>query len=263
MRKLDLQEIKDIEVEILDYINEICKVNNLKFFLDSGTLLGAVRHKGFIPWDDDIDIIMPRQDYEKLITIMEKKEHERFQIKTWSNTNTYNYSYSKIVDTSTKLIELDENGCDGYGVFVDVFPLDGLPNNIKKRRRHQYIANKIGNIIWYSLKDIKKEKGIGKLKAICGKLIGHKRVLRIRDNYIKKYSIINTQYGMNMVASFDIYREVEKTVFEDSINIEFEGKMYPAPKGYKRYLTILYGDYMKLPPEDQRISNHNFIAYHK
>lgn len=259
-KKLDLQGIKNIEIEILDYFVKVCEENNLIYFLDGGTLLGAVRHKGFIPWDDDIDVIMPRRDYEKLLTIMSKIENEEFKLESHDYNKDYIYPYAKMVSKKTRLIETKIT-YPGYGLFVDVFPLDGIPSDSKERKKFQDEIWKLTHMIDYSL-DKRKKAGIkSKLKQVLCQVIGINRILNILSKKIKKYDYDLAEYAYAIVCTTNKNRIVDKRVFSDYTEVTFEGKIYKAPIGFDAYLRELYGDYMKLPPKENRISNHSFEAF--
>ena len=131
MQKLNLEEIQKIELDILIYLDKICKENNIKYYLSSGTLLGAIKYKGFIPWDDDIDVVLFRSDYLKLIDVLGKND-EKYKILSIYNTEDYYYPFAKLVDTRTVLIENSKKIKD-MGVYIDIFPIDGyITENIEK-----------------------------------------------------------------------------------------------------------------------------------
>ena len=262
-KEIFLEDLKRIEINILDEIAQYCKKNNLIYYLDSGTLLGAVRHKGFIPWDDDIDIIMPRSDYQKFIKSF-NNDHTEGEYKVISSVSNadYYYPFAKVVDTRTELIEDEMVPIKGYGVYVDVFPIDGLPDNKKERRRFQ-------NRLWFyrrlwgaSTSRINETKSLlRKLKILFAKCIGWKRILLKVEKTAAENDMKKAKYAASLVSSSDKYREIDSSLFYSGTELEFEGKLYPVPLHYKEYLTLLYGDYMKLPPEEKQISNHRFKAY--
>lgn len=259
-RELSLAEVKSIETEILDYIASICEENNLRYFLAGGTLLGAIRHKGFIPWDDDIDINMPRPDYEKLIKIMSDKTG-RFKLMTAESSEDYVYAFAKMVDTTTELIEQDIPH-PGYGLFVDIFPLDGLPDNESDRKKFQDKMWTYNNMLGYSVQKGTVGRSLTfKLKYIISKCIGYRRLLRLVLHNAKKYPYDSCEYTAVITTAVNKYRKIPRKLYESAVKVTFEGKSYYAPEQYDDYLSGLYGDYMTLPPEEKRVSNHSFTAY--
>ena len=130
-----VEELQKIELEILKYIDKVCKENNLTYFLAYGTLIGAIRHKGFIPWDDDVDIQMPRDDYNKLCDIL-KEENGRYKLLDHKEGLGYIYPFAKVIDSNTRLIETGLTETVNMGVYIDIFPIDGTPNDFKKRKKY-------------------------------------------------------------------------------------------------------------------------------
>ena len=140
MREIQFEEMKKIELNILIYFTEVCEENNLRYYLGGGTLLGAVRHKGFIPWDDDIDVMMPRPDFQKLLSLSINNENYNI-IKP--GTAGYYYNFAKLVDTRTILEEKGIKRIDGLGVYIDIFPLDGMPETPDARKKRFKELNSI------------------------------------------------------------------------------------------------------------------------
>lgn len=263
-KKLNLEEVRAIELEILKYVKKICDNNNLRYFLCGGTLLGAVRHKGFIPWDDDIDIALPRNDYMKLIDIL--KEGHRYRSLSFYNNEDYHYPFAKIVDTHTMLIEYEQYPIKGLGVCIDVFPIDGLPRNSQKIWYHMMKLKICRRMLGLSLQKYPKSCNIVKyiIKYIVwrfSRIIGWKRWIRYVERLGTKYDYNNGDKVGCIVAGYFEKEIVSKKVFEKAIDVEFEGEIFSAPVGYDEYLTSLYGNYMELPPEKERISHHNSEAY--
>lgn len=261
VRKINLEELKKIELDILDYVVSICEENSLIYFLDSGTLLGAVRHHGFIPWDDDIDIIMPRCDYIKLEKLI--PQDGKYKILSMHNNSSYYYPFMKVVDSETMLNEYDVKPIDGLGVYIDVFPVDGFPNEEHNRMKFQK------KVWFYRIAECysvmrKKPCGLDKLfKYYLFKLIGWKSLLKKVEELATKYDCYETKYANCVVATSNKFRSVPSEIYQNKTKLVFEGKEYCVPKEYDYYLNLLYGNYMKLPPIEERVSNHNFEAYYK
>lgn len=263
-----MNEFQKYEFDILNRLIDFLDKNNLNYFLAGGSLLGAVRHKGFIPWDDDIDIGMKREDYEKLVNITKENDgyiSENLQFQASDLENSI-YPYGKVVDKFIKI--KSENGLDDY-LWVDIFPFEFLPKNDFKTKvlyKKESFLNKIlyiKNMDWEYLKKSSKSrvKYLVKkmiyeifLKRLDNKSIG-KKMNNIAKKVNKKYE--NSEYLGCIVWGYDGKKEKVYAEDLDIINLEFEGKEIKTMKGYDRYLSNLYGDYMKLPPEEKRIS-HNF-----
>ena len=267
MQKLDLKEIQKIELNILSYFADICKEYGLRYGLTSGTLLGAVRHKGFIPWDDDIDIVMPRPDYIKFIEIIETG-HDRYKVKTPYNGQGYIYEYAKLMDTNTVLIE-DPDGLNlKMSVYIDVFPVDGLPENVDGQKKLISKVKKIQMIYSaivrapYKVKYIHGVKrGIWFALLLLKKIHLDKIVIKILDLKSMKYKFDDAKFcavltgqGMKEVFSYEEYSLKGKVIFEGR---EFWTYTHP-----EKYLQQFFGDYMVLPPYEQR-KGHNNQAWMK
>lgn len=262
MRKLTNAEVKSIELDILNYIDKICSDNNICYYLDYGTLLGAVRHKGFIPWDDDIDICMERTEYNRFIEVMKKMENERFRLLSHETDPEYYYEFGKVVDTRTKLIETDLLDNPNMGVWVDVFPKDKIPRRswfwkkitfllvvcrvfsvYKKFPGHR---NKLFYPVWLLSKAIGYNRFLDLIERISIRWIDDgdaKYIADLRDLTAKE-------------TIWDTY------IWGEGEYVEFEGKKYRAPQKWDDYLRGLYDDYMTLPDEDKRVS-HKFDVYWK
>lgn len=259
MTEIDINDLKKIEINILKEIDGFCGKNNLRYFLCGGSLLGAVRHKGFIPWDDDIDILMPREDYERFIETFGDKT---YSILSYKNNRDYYLPFAKVVDTRTCIRETLVKSVSGCGVYIDVFPLDGLSNNLltaekilKKNNRKMRLNFAIELNVF--------NKNIFKY-CICKILrifFNSKKLCKSMEKTSMRYKVEDSNY---VGVSFGFYGKKEimdKEIFENSIQVEFEDGKYFAPSEYDKYLSHLYGNYMQLPPIEKQVTHHSFIAY--
>ena len=265
MRKLSTDEIKKIQINILDKIVDYCDEEGLIYFLGYGTLLGAVRHQGYIPWDDDIDILMPRSDYEKLI---KNFRSEDYQIYTNEINNAYYYSFAKASYNKSVLKENMDNSFEELGINIDIFPLDGCPksqeecrnkfNTIEQKRKllYAYVAPSNRNRKWY------RELYVRFGKFILS-FINFSKMIKTMNEIAAEYDYYKADKVGNLVFNSGYYEIMDKEIFKNRINLKFEGKNYYVPGDYDKYLTTIYGDYMKLPPVEERVTHHDFEAFIK
>lgn len=260
MKKIDLVELKQIELGIIKKIDDVCKQNNIKYFIVGGTLLGAVRHKGFIPWDDDIDIAMPRKDYERFSKVFNKEE-SNYEVQFFDNVKSYGYASPKVVDTRTVLIDYKLGmGREESAVFVDVFLYDGMGKN-KIQAYARYIFLKIlKKMVFLSKRNLKMENIIKTIVffipcVIC-KMIGVTNLNKMYNKKCAKKDFYNSEYVACAAGRYGDREIFDQNVFLKTVPLQFENLVLQAPEGYKKYLSSLYGNYMQLPPKDKQISNH-------
>ena len=265
-----MSDIKIIQDKILSILKEfisICEENNLTYYALGGTLLGAVRHKGFIPWDDDIDIGMPREDYEKFKKLAPDLLPSNYKFLS-ENTAGYKKAFSVIRDDSTKIImnyskeELVES------LWIDIFPLDGMPAAPFKRKMHEYRYLYRRMMVqlsqFNSLVNQKKENrplvekviiafaNIVKIEKILSFDWAQKKYLKT----IKRYSF-DEEFSGNYTGAYKLREIVPSDYFGTPVLLKFEGIALSCPCRYKEYLTAIYGEnYMQLPPEEQRVQHH-------
>lgn len=267
MRVLDMEDIKKVELGTLTRIDTVCKENGLRYYICGGTLLGAVRHKGFIPWDDDIDLLMPRPDFERLLELM--AEDERYLAVSPLSDGCY-YNFAKIVDRETTLTEFSVKPIPGMGVYVDIFPLDGLPEDERERNKQFRRLHKLRDkMFWFAHWRPKFRKNLfALLKSYYIYYIRNKctRLGDLQREYIELANRYNYETAAYVYASGGAYLKKDifpKEIFADTVQLEFEGRLFSAPAAWDAYLKQLYGDYMQLPPVENRVSRHDFEARYK
>lgn len=268
MKAIGLDEQKKIELAILKELDIICKENNLKYYLAYGTLLGAVRHKGFIPWDDDIDVWMPREDYEKFLRICAGKTiNDKYRVLSMHDKD-YIYAFAKMVDIRT-LVEEKWMLTNILGVYIDIFPLDILPINEKHRKRYinKLLLAHYGLLM--STRENKKRKTLlvsvlSRLAYYPLRIFGYRRWLNRVDKLSRKYQSNEKRYIGNVSIDSYIAKECYRAeCFEDGVRLRFEDAEFAVPKNYEKILNTIYGDYMQLPPLEKRIKKHENKAYWK
>lgn len=262
-KKLTLLEVKEISLGILINIHEFCKRNGIKYSLGYGTMLGAVRHKGFIPWDDDIDILMMRDDYEKFISIYESPE---FEIIDHNRNRKYILPYAKVVDKKTILYNSWMPNLK-QGVGVDVFPVDYLGKDKEDAKKIYNRKSIWGKLFLLKVLDYRWRGFAKSLFLLCSKLL----LLPITKSFLceKLMSFSNKETRANggvwgvIVPADSFFREAfYYHIYNNITTIEFENHHFLCISNTDEYLSKIYGDYMRLPPEDKRVSTHDSEAYY-
>lgn len=277
--KLSLKEIQRIELDILKYLDKVCRDNDIKYYLSSGTLLGAIKYQGFIPWDDDIDVILVREEYQKLMNVL-KNVSGRYQLLSLYNRNDYYYPFAKLVDTKTTLVE-NAKPIKDLGIYIDIVPMDGYINNgfEKEVYRLRFIKNmvvrrfKIKNCIRYDfdyLKNERKKIANKKIKDLiymfCDMIsrpLGYLFWVKLYDKKISKVKLADAKYLGVKTGGFGIKEIFKKEDIVEQDYYLFEGSKFPSFKNYDLYLKSKFGDYKKDPKEEQKRSHHQFEAYWK
>ena len=257
------QDYKEVLLSILFEVDRFCRKNNIEYFLTGGTLLGAVRHSGFIPWDDDIDICMKRKDYERFCASFQSDN--KCEVITLFNNRNYYLASAKVIDKRIRLYEHMHGVCE-IGAYIDVFPLDYLSctydfaaNYLEKRT----LYSRIGEISHYELSNRRPlYKNIATvLSRIVYPFSLRQDALKKDVNNKKIISYEPTELMANLYGAWGKKEITKAEFFEKTVEITFEGKLLYAPVGYDGFLQGVYGNYMELPSEEKRVSHHSFDAY--
>lgn len=272
--EVEIEQLKKIELDILKEFIAVCDKLNLRYMVDYGTLLGAVRHKGFIPWDDDIDVAMPRPDFDIFMEKAQSLLPKNLFVQNYHSDKNFPRLYAKIRNSDTTFLEKDYSCTDmNHGIYIDIFALDGVPEDKQEQQKlFDKIIKLLAKIMYYNniyytevdyfyhknpiirfLKQAKKfyykhltnkDKNVAKLRRKAEKIL--------RQNDYEKSEFVG-----DLSAAYSTKEFLPKAMFENLIKLQFENLQVNAPADYDRYLTCVYGDYMTLPPEEERVSVHN------
>lgn len=269
MREIvNLTELKEILTEELLAFARYCDEKGLRYYLCGGTLLGAIRHQGFIPWDDDIDVAMPREDYERFIDLTAGGMTERYAVQSYKTTRDHAYPFVKIYDRKTVLIEDRYRRTSEGGVFIDVFPVDGIPESMDAYRKRLVSIKILRKLNTYAGTSVVHSKTVLRtilrivLVAIA-KTIGTRFFNRRIDRIARECKLEGSRHCGVMVWGYGERERVETASFLPVATATFEGHEFSIPQGYDQYLASLYGDYMTPPPEPMRVTHHDFKVYWK
>lgn len=271
MREIsDIKEIQSVLLQILNHFGEICSKNGLKYFLSNGTLLGAVKYGEMIPWDDDIDILMLREDYEKLISLSDI-DNQRYRFICHERYPDWRMPYAKLTDTATVLKEGNFNFGLKIGLSVDIFPIDKWHPNKAVATCQAFYTEILKRLLVCSINENEfqtEKKGIKRLilRSIynLGQKVGYKKIYNKIDRVVKRSYGYKEKYVGCVSWTCHLLGEIfPKEVFDKTDYTIFAGNQFPIPASYVEYLDSLYGDWRKeLPPEKQH-SNHNVKVWWK
>lgn len=252
------EHLRFLLIQVLDKFVEVCEAYNLKYYLAYGSVLGAVRHQGIIPWDDDIDVVMPRADYEKLYSLEPNVWGTRYKLCSYRNTLNYVHDFMKVEDMATTLIEIVHPVYVG-GVYVDIFPLDNIPNE-NEDRKISSLASHYASRKWYFYSE-----SVPKNYLVKYVRYNIKRMLFLRNNEARKWDELTKSYWSLSTESVKDYHcaylrksPLPKTIYGAGVKLIFEGKQYIVPEDYHAYLKHFYGNYMEFPPLEKRNSGHDW-----
>ena len=254
MRQItDINELRQIQMGILDEVHRFCEAHGLRYFLSSGTLIGAVRHQGYIPWDDDIDIYMPREDYEQFLKTYQDPRGI-YRVIDPKRESHYYYTFAKVVDRRTRMVEDEVQGYE-IGVYMDIFPVDYVTENMQERERVFRLKH-----LLYKIRRCKLSHEnylSSKLAYLCYRYLPI--TVRQLNRWIERLIVLPepTDTVCNMTEAGPKLKGCFPAAdIASSVDIAFEGRTYKTMVGYKDYLERTYGDYMTLPPVEQRVTHH-------
>lgn len=247
LKKVELNESKKIQLNILKYVRDLCEKNKLTYYLAYGTLLGAIRHKGFIPWDDDIDIYMPIEDIKKLYSLF--KADDRYLMSMPGESNGYFYLYPRVIDTHTILNIVDFPLLIKSGISIDVFPIIGLGDDIQQAKYSIDSSYEQQRLIRNMISKKSDEESI-------------KSQIKFMWDEYEKHNYLEEKYCGGIFGPYGYREIVQSKEFIECIPFTFEHEKFVGPIGYDEYLTQIYGDYMTYPPIEKRTSSHIWEGYY-
>ncbi len=254
----DLRKLQLVQIEILKVIHNFCIINNIKYSIAYGTILGAVRHGGFIPWDDDLDICMLRDDYNKFIELW--TDTDEYILQNHDTNRDFAQSFTKVRKRNTAFVQKTDLGKNYHkGIFVDIFPFDRVPEK-KLHQKKQMIDVMLYNLFVREYAPMNN----GKLLQLGSKLIlklSRKNKLPLKaKKYLKKICKYNKNTNLKL-ADMSVINTMrmhyDKKLLEKIVDIKFEDTYVKVLEDYNSFLKIRYGDYMKLPPEEQQTWYHH------
>lgn len=271
MNNMDL--LHQVDLDIVKEVIAICKKYNLKYYMLGGTMLGAVRHKGFIPWDDDIDLGLPRKDYDKFLKVAPKYLSAHLKMVNYHTDPNYHYYITRILDTETKVIEERIGNENKYtNASIDIFPIDGTPNNPILRKIYFFrvlFHRAMMSLCYKDSIDRKRPRGKAEklLLAVMERIPIEKMTTPYKqkqkiDRLLKSQNVERSEYIGNIMGAYRTKEIVPKSFYGKGKMYKFENILLCGLEDYDAYLKYTYGDYMKLPPKDKQKTHFRILEIH-
>lgn len=258
-----LKEVKKTELNILSTVDDFCQKNNIKYSLAYGTLLGAVRHKGFIPWDDDIDIWMTRENYNRFIRIWKQNPVQGYILQNTDLEEDFSQNFTKIRKDNTAFIQTEEEKTTNYhkGIFIDIFPLDRVAKTPSKIAVQKFYA--MLTMLFYRKYAPPTEKGLKKyISKFFLKIVPKSKYENARKHFENRYLSLSGDVDCSWLSN-STYRDLniyyDSDMMDDYTFLQFEGRNFMSVSNWDHALKMQYGDYMQLPPEKDRVWKHHPI----
>ena len=270
MQTISLREMQQIELELLLEYDKLCKKHGLRYYIDGGTLLGAMCYEGFIPWDDDIDLKMPRPDYERFLGLAEElPSHIAMEAPSKERCP---HLFLKLYDTRTVLLEHAGERVNESGVYIDILPMDGHPADGPDYEKHLKTLDRLNDLFHASLDSfsvkLRSASRIQRLKgAVYKRIYTPWRLYRRLTKTAERYEYDACSRVGLLIEGDPIRERFEKRWLEPPVELEFEGHLFPAPLGYRRHMEIFYGEHVTKPECYHNLprypGNHNYEVYWK
>ena len=251
----ELRQLQLIELEMLIEVDRICRKCGIKYTLDGGTLIGAVRHKGFIPWDDDLDVTFIHEEYEKFYEACKTElDTKRFFFQDYRTDPNYRWGYGKLRRKNTEYIKSGQQMLkQRTGICIDVFDFEYLPDDEKERKRHMQKMFCIRKTLYSAMGRKKEKRPLMRVWYSLLYLIPKDTVYKVKNKICEKYNNSRTKNVLCMMwPTSSVPNGYPRSLFNEYVDLEFEGMRFMAAKGYETILKMHYGDYLTLPPESER-----------
>ena len=266
-KEIKTEEFKKISLDVLIAVHNFCEHNEIRYSLACGTLIGAIRHKGYIPWDDDIDIYMVREDYNRFISIFPQSYLQKYSLIALENSKEWNCAFAKVYDERTIMIEDKRTDIKNLGIGIDIFPIDFAPDDAEEWNHYERNRKVLRGL--YEMKELRWRSTRSFFKNILVEICSlpllpfSSRFWAERMNsYAQKYNGTESDYYAENCYGLPNNR-FPKSDFSHTIDWPFENHFLKIMVGYDDYLRRFYGDYMQLPPIEKQISTHHYVAYWK